>query len=750
MVSHEKWMRAFLLAASFWAMAPALAQEAPEAQGNATAQAGQTERDKQKNKQKEDAAAEERHRPPEIKVPEVAVTATRSERSLAAIPGSVTVITRQQIEEQMPVSKGLGDMLGKLVPGMAPSTQSLSIFGQGLRGRNALIMIDGVPQSTSRNVFRELVAIDPAAVERIEVVRGATAIYGDGATGGIINIITRKPGVGPPRLTTDLSMNTAPTNPTASLGGRIVQSVAGKPGAFDYTFSGTYERFGGLFDAASSRIPPDPNGQGGLADANSFNLLGKVGRDFGLQRLQLSANHYYIRQDTDYTTDPIVNTLPGRQKARAKKGLQLDEQQGTTNTLVNLDYHHKALLGSRVHGQVYYRDILTRFFPFDGRAFASFGNSITQSRLESEKVGGRLETESPLPLPLASMPRLLWGLDLAQEKTAQPVGIMDSNAFDNSGGLVFRKTGDRGWAPQVTQRTLGLFGQLEWQALDPLLLRAGLRHEFIEASVGDFTTLAGNQVPAGELDYSVTLPNAGVVFSATPAVSLFASYAQGFSLVDLGLFLRNAPAGFNIASLRPEAQRVNHYETGIRGEWRQVQSSLAVFYNKSEKGTSFSAPGTVVIAPEKVYGIEGTADTQPFEFWRLGGTASWTEGETKPSNTGDYTWLNGFRIPPIKLTAYVEHDTLPQYQWRNRVQVLYVGDRDRFSNSTAFGNRPVEGYVVVDLLSSLKAGPGTLRFGIENLLNNEYFPVVSQLQSSNSLNAAALGMVVTLGYAVTY
>ena len=62
-----------------------------------------------------------------------------------------------------------------------------------MRGENVLIMIDGIPQSSStRNNDREIRSIDPSVLERIEVVKGATSIYGNGAEGGIINYITQK------------------------------------------------------------------------------------------------------------------------------------------------------------------------------------------------------------------------------------------------------------------------------------------------------------------------------------------------------------------------------------------------------------------------------------------------------------------------------------------------------------------------------------------------------------------------------
>lgn len=190
-----------------------------------------------------------------LKVEEVMVTVTRSQRPLAAIPEAVTVITREQIEKQTVLSRSLVDVLGKMVPGFAVGGQSLSNTGQTLRGRNALVLIDGVPQSTMRNAARDLSTIDPSAIERIEVLRGATSIYGDGATGGIIHIITKRPGEGKPSFTTDVLANTAPTNPTAGIGGRVVQSLAGKKGIFDYSLSGSYERVGGCSMAEATAFP---------------------------------------------------------------------------------------------------------------------------------------------------------------------------------------------------------------------------------------------------------------------------------------------------------------------------------------------------------------------------------------------------------------------------------------------------------------------------------------------------------------
>lgn len=114
------------------------------------------------------------------------VTATRSAVSIAAVPGAVTVVSRERIEEQARAAPRLGPMLVQLVPGLGAATENLSNFGQNSRGRAVLVLIGGVPQSTSRNVSRDFVNIDPAMVERVEVVRGATSVYGK-HTGAVID-----------------------------------------------------------------------------------------------------------------------------------------------------------------------------------------------------------------------------------------------------------------------------------------------------------------------------------------------------------------------------------------------------------------------------------------------------------------------------------------------------------------------------------------------------------------------------------
>ena len=79
----------------------------------------------------------------------------------------------------MGFSTNLADIIGQKVPSFSPSRQKLSGRGESFRGRAPLYLIDGVPQSNPlRNGDRDGFTIDPAVIERVEVLFGANAIQG--------------------------------------------------------------------------------------------------------------------------------------------------------------------------------------------------------------------------------------------------------------------------------------------------------------------------------------------------------------------------------------------------------------------------------------------------------------------------------------------------------------------------------------------------------------------------------------------
>ena len=688
---------------------------------------------------------------------EIVVTATRTAEVIQNIPRSVTVITRGELEQQTSLSRNLQDIIGREVPGLGAATQSRSQFGQNLRGRNISFLVDGVPMSPNTQ-GRALQTIAPDAIERIEVVRGPNAIYGSQATGGTINIITRRPSETRLSQRSEVGLTAAAGNrrflESGSFGNYIAHSLSGTEGAYNYAFSFSRESTGTFYDAEGDRIFNNRP----LDQSATFNVLAKAGVNLdSQQRLQLTFNHYRSSQvDNEYINDLSVNARPpGTEKARALRVGELEiidsNPPRDINTLLNFTYTNDRLFGSQLQAQAYYRSNSLNFFPTDFRD--AFFKNIAFGQVEHQNFGGRLQIETPV----FTVANLLWGVDYNSEYNTIVQDIFDPVAYDESGGRVYRKIDERVEVPRYDLNQLGLFAQLQWEISDNFLVSGGLRHQRIGFSVDDYTTFPGNaDIEGGDLDFNSTVFNVGAVYKITDTFNVFANFAQGFSIPDFGNLLRRPPAGFSISGdfKQLEAVRVDNYEIGVRGNWRQVQASISGFYNTSKLGESFlldnrGFPIGINRAPQRIYGVEGTLDWRPGGGWQLGGTATWQEGEDDVNQDGDYLPLNSSIISPLKLTSYIQHQTTPG--WRNRLQLVYIGDRDRaFDKKVDLAD--IDNYLVVDYISSIQIGPGALNIGIENLLDSQYFPVRIQRAGgfNNSERFAARGRSLNVRYVINW
>lgn len=704
----------------------------------------------------------------EVEEIELIVTATRTAEEEEDIPRSVTVIDREELEEQSNLTTNLQDILGQTVPGLGPPTQSFRNALQTLRGRGIQILVDGVPISTNQNTAfnQEFRSIAPSAIERVEVVRGPSAVFGEGATGGIINIITRRPG-DELRTTVETRVTSRGDLAAESFGTYVEYGFSGPLGGpVDGLFNLSWETFGYSFDAEGDRIPNFENAQ---ENGRTINVLGRLGFDISDdQRLQISVNHFSDTQEVEFTSDPSLNDFPpATRKAEALRieepeFIGIDGDPRRVNTVVNLNYTHDNLLGSQVALQGFYRENFGVIgLPFDNRDFGGDPPFVAFNQQDSERWGGRLQIDTPF----SEAASLLWGADYSQENLSQPQQFFDVDEFDRSGGRVFRVIAENFTTPPYEVENLGLFAQLSWDISDRLLLSGGARYENISASVDDYTVFGigfepDRDIEGGSVNADDVVFNVGAVYQVTDELSLFASFAQGFGVPDLGRIFRSPPSGFRSVDedlIFTQPQKIDNYELGIRGNWQDVQFSLAGFYNYSDSGVSFNVVEIgdgftevrVARAPRRIYGVEATVDWQPNPTWQLGGLISWNEGEDKQDDDGDFVALSTRDIQPIKISVYVENETLPG--WRNRLQALYVGDRDRGFDADR-DPQPIEGYFVVDYISSIQLGTGEIQIGIQNLFDNQYFPLRSQIPGgfSNVQNRAAPGRTLSLGYRVTW
>lgn len=136
---------------------------------------------------------------PEVKE-EVFVSATRTNKRLDDQAARVEVLEREEIEEKMLMTPGdivmmLNEMGGLRVQATSPSLGAASVRIQGMRGRYTRILSDGLPLFGQQVGGLGLLQIPPMDLGQVEVIKGvASALYGAGAMGGVVNLISRRPG----------------------------------------------------------------------------------------------------------------------------------------------------------------------------------------------------------------------------------------------------------------------------------------------------------------------------------------------------------------------------------------------------------------------------------------------------------------------------------------------------------------------------------------------------------------------------
>ncbi|HEY9271878.1 TonB-dependent receptor [Achromobacter sp.] len=689
---------------------------------------------------------------PQVMAP-IEISASRTASNLVSPVQQTIVLERDALQELRTGSDSLATILSKTVPGMADSSRTMTDYGQTLRGRGVLVLVDGIPLNTNRDSSRNLANINPATIERVEVLRGSSSIYGAGATGGIVSITTRPAGGETVSETTVTAVSPLSRLRADGLGGQLQQHFAGSQGKLDYALDLGARHNGASYDAQGRRIAPEPS-QGDLFDSNIYSLGGKLGlRIDDQQRLQLSASYYNADQDSDYTSDPSVGRLPpGSARALPMSGLQLADQNQIRNTLLNLEYEHLDVLGSKVTAQMYYRDYFTRFTPFDARAVVTRGNNVDQVTQNTKVFGSRLTVDTPL----GEQSKVLWGADFNQERSDMPIDIFDPAAYDRSGGRVFNRIGSLTYMPELTSRSTGLFAQLEHRFNEQWSVQGGARYEYASARFGDFVPLSQLRVPSpatvqgGSVNYDALLWNFGVAYAPVRGQEIYANFSQGFQLPDIGVQMRNARPGFDIGSSDLQPVKTNNYELGWRGGAGNTSASLAVFYTTSKLGDvqSFNNGLILTRTEERIYGVEGTIDaTTDDEKWGAGGTFTWMKGREQPDG-GSWQGMTGYRVPPLKLTAYLQYQ--PNERWNGRVQANYFGAKDyRLDGKESFGRRDASSYFTVDLMGRYQPDArNTFILGVENLFNREYYPLYSQLLRSNTNTSRlpAAGAVLTLTY----
>lgn len=695
----------------------------------------------------------------ETKLPTIVMTATRTPKTIAEIAGTVQTISADEIAQQAGTGRKVADILAQLVPSLAPSSGTSRNYGQTMRGRNVLVMIDGVSQTGSRDVSRQLNSISPNMIDHIEVVSGATSIHGSGATGGIINIITKRADKSEPgSFQTKLGVTSADNFRGDSLAYQVGQTASFANDKVDGFFGLDYTNRGSQFDGNGDRISLSP-WQGSTMDTDTIDMNGRL--NFNLtdnQSLSFGAQYYKDEQDTEYGPDYSYLLTKTAPSLKAIKGWSLDNQPFTERYAFNTQYQNQDFLGQVLNVEAYYRNEKSRFVPY---GYSADGVNVKQSQSNVDYAGIRSTLQSDLVVADRDL-KLTYGLDYDWEKDHQWADFYTPS----NNGLVYTPTGEeQGSGPDTEIQNIGTFIQGDYAITDQLNIQAGVRYQYVQADTDSYLTARKpyTLMAADSTDSDKFLFNLGAVYKLNDVQQIYANFSQGYSYPDVQRVLRDV-AAYTLTTSGIAPITVNSYELG----WRLNQDTglnlgLTGFYNNSDKVVQFNSNRSVnvVDTDQRVYGAEATVSYPFMENYKVGGTLGYTRGQYKDV-ANNWHELNAFAVSPMKGTLFAEWNNEDGYGVR--AQMLAIKGTDKAykddlelkaaglsdSNSAA----EIKGYTTMDVLAHFPVAKGRMDFGVYNLWGNQYKTVFAQqaaVTNANSLLAIpAEGRTFALSYTINY
>ncbi|MGV7122442.1 TonB-dependent receptor [Sphingopyxis sp. 550A] len=732
---NRKWIVAALLSSAF--SAPAFAQDAAPA---------------------DEAARDD----------SIVVTAARTILPPNALPLTIDLIGKDTLDQQLAISGSVTDAVSNLTPSFSPTRQKLSGSGESLRGRSPLYAINGIPQSTPmRDGSRDGFTIDGFFVDRVELIYGSNALQGIGGTGGIVNQVT----VGAPKEEglggRFLLQGTADDGFSGDgLGGKVAGLVQYKAGRFDATFGAAWEKRGAFYDGEGRRVGLNLT-QGETQDSRTLSLFARLGYEVSpTARLDLIASRYELKGDGDYVA--VAGNRALGIPTSAVRGDPPGEPARNRTESVALSLTDTDLGGGNFVSQIFFNRSRDTFggeidpiATFQDPAIAPQGTLFDQSQNRSRKLGAKFSYERAVPGFEALTVTL--GFDALVDKTEQALIATD-----------------RVWVPPSDFRSLAPFGQANLKLFDGLVrLAGGVRWENVKIKIADYHTLAsttyvactatvttncglstygGVDVAGGKPKFDDLLINGGVIIEPWQGIRAYASYAEGFTVPDIGRITRAVKtAGIDIDNYLDISPIVsNNREIGVELKRGPLDASATYFWSSSDKGQLLIArPDRIFDVQRQRVEIQGLElnlrVALPVDGLRVGVGYAHLKGRydsdsVNPDGIVD-TDLDGSNISPDRLNLNASYNKGPVSAL---VQTQFFLKRDFHGKANPSPLNNFGGYAITDASLRYQTGFGGLSLSVQNLFDKFYIDYSSDTREATDAPVAAYfagrGRTFTLGW----
>ncbi|TDO23832.1 TonB-dependent receptor [Pedobacter duraquae] len=712
---------------------------------------------------------------PTANMQEVVVVSSRKPTKISEIPGTVWVVDGAKIQEQARAGVPFKQALAQLIPSLDAGPEGRTNYGQNQRGRDALVMIDGVSLNSTRGVSRQFESIDPFNIERIEVLSGASAVYGGGATGGIINIITKKGQNSQPSFTTQMGVRSG-LKENSDHDVRVAQSISGGNKDWNGRIGMAFQKNNAAYGADGKQIFTDIT-QTDLQYNQSFDLFGSS--EFKLtdfQKLTVNAQYFNsgFRGDKDlFLGANYGGLLSNPTLLEMRNGYTSDVNPKTSRANINVNYQASEILGGQtLYVQAAARNEQFSFHAFPGQAAIPgvlySGSSVQNTNYKALKLVLNKDWDRL---------NLTYGIDADNESFDAQQVLFDRTKAFSSGGLNNTKVATIGRYPNFRVNGLSGFAQAQVKVTDFLTLSGGVRQQRMFVKVNDFVGVnaavpiaygvgrSATAIPGGENHYDVNLLNGGLVLKISEPQQIWFNFSQGFNLADPAKYYGqgtytlagtnyNLVNSINVDNNPLTGIKTEQYEAGYRYRKGIFNAQVAGFYALSDKNVKTNSTFNIEVFDENVrnIGIEGSLSLNLKSGFEAGVNGLYIKTQ-KENTDGSWSLQDVSVASPSKMAGYIGYT---DKVFGLKAQAFHSFDSKGIDSKLI--EHQLKGYTTLDLLASAKLFTGSLSFGVQNLLNKDYQTIWSQrsqylyaaLAKKETFYYAGRGRTYNITYTINY
>ncbi|WDJ85918.1 TonB-dependent hemoglobin/transferrin/lactoferrin family receptor [Xanthomonas campestris pv. incanae] len=664
------------------------------------------------------------------------VTATRTQRALVEVPGTVDVIDREQLDNQL--VRELKDLF-RYTPGVSVTSTSGRFTGasgvriRGLDGNRVAILVDNVPVSDTFNFGSYLNAnrnfVDLETLKRVEVVRGpASSLYGSDALGGVVAFVTKDPS---DYLSADKHS--------------YVGLKFGYEGDWNGLFAGATGAFGGErwsgMVAVSHRQGQEAQNQGDNRARNytrtapnpqqvdGRSVLGKlVYAPNAQQRFKLT-----VEGNEDSGRIEALSGIDARSPSASQRILSQDGRDHQTRARVSLRHELDALdtaLADDLFWQLYRQDSASL-----QRTDELRGNNTRRHNEHhfDQRVYGLLVNAHKAIGTGTLRHDITYGLEGSWTHTREK---RDGYSLNLANGAVSKLVGQDLFPvrdfPMSETTKLGVYAQDEMRLLDGRLsLIPGVRVDYFRLSprVDDIFRQDNPGVATETIDEQQVSPKFGAVWRFSDAWSAYANYAHGFRAPpynDVNIGFTNLQARYTaIANPDLKSETSRGGELGLRFNDAVGYLGVSVYYTdyrnfiESYAPAGVNAEGLLLFQSRNVDDvvIKGAEARAGVDLGALAGWQGWSVNSavaySQGDNLTDDTPLNS--VDPLRGTLGVAFDS---ERWGAEVIGTFVARKRRPQLASYY---TPAGYATLDLMGHWEFAPGAkVTTGIFNLADRRY------------------------------